>query len=230
MNLLLHTMVKCFELRPPWRANWHLFFFSASSDKVPRRSSRRKKRHHLDRPLSVPHFGEQACLLVYRRTCLLSGFLIGLFAQLLKKSVREVMGFDSLAGQVGYRMANCSPPLRCFCGAELSRRYTAEMAHHSLHRGDSPPLVTPRRWPTTRYTAEMAHHSLHRGDGPPLVTPRRWPTTRYTAEIAHHPLHASASYHEYDKDLISFFSNHMSSGFLPFWWSGSFMRHFRGEG
>ena len=37
------------------------------------------------------------------------------------------LDFDSRAVQIGYSVANGSPPLRCFFGAVLRRRYTAEM-------------------------------------------------------------------------------------------------------
>ena len=37
------------------------------------------------------------------------------------------LGFDFRAGQITHSLTNGSPPLRCFFGAVLSRRYAAEM-------------------------------------------------------------------------------------------------------
>ena len=36
-------------------------------------------------------------------------------------------GFDSATTQIGRRVTNCSPPLRCFFGAVLPRRCVAEI-------------------------------------------------------------------------------------------------------
>ena len=48
------------------------------------------------------------------------------------------LGFDSLAGQIGYSVANRSPPLRRFLGAVLSRCQAAEITfatRYTLRRG-----------------------------------------------------------------------------------------------
>ena len=48
-------------------------------------------------------------------------------------NVADGLGFDSRADQIKHSVANGSPPLQCFFGAILLRRWPRKLPRHSLH-------------------------------------------------------------------------------------------------